>query len=191
MSTELGTTLLRIARGAIAARLGTGELARDEDPRDPRLDRHGATFVTLTRQRALRGCIGTLDAHRPLREDVLYNACAAAFGDPRFPPVTAHEFPALRVEVSLLSEPEPLAFRSEAEALAQLRPGVDGVILMFGRNRATFLPQVWESLPEVEDFMGQLKRKAGLPADFWHPDFTLARYQAQKWKEEEPRSMEV
>jgi AmmeMemoRadiSam system protein A len=182
MSTEPGSALLQIARNAIARQLG---LPCGQDPRLDALERPGATFVTLTRHGELRGCIGTLEAHRPLGEDVRENAVAAAFRDPRFAPLRAEEFDAVRVEVSLLTEPEFMQFAGEDDALAKLRPGRDGVIFFYNCQRATFLPQVWESLPQPRQFMAQLKRKAGLPADFWHPNVMLARYQVTKWKEAE------
>jgi AmmeMemoRadiSam system protein A len=183
VDSELGDILLRLARGAIARRLG--QVAQDA-PHHEALDRPGATFVTLTRDGELRGCIGTLEAHRPLGEDVRENAVAAAFRDPRFPPLTEEELPATRVEVSLLTAPQTLTFAGEADALAQLRPQVDGVVLMHDCHRATFLPQVWDSLPEPRQFLAQLKRKAGLPPDFWDDAMTLARYQVTKWKEPAP-----
>ncbi|MDP2879935.1 MAG: AmmeMemoRadiSam system protein A, partial [Sulfuricella sp.] len=133
----------------------------------------------------LRGCIGSLVAHRPLLEDVKENAIAAAFHDPRFSPLSAYEFECTQVEISLLSAAEPMAFADERDALTQLRPNVDGVIFEYGRYRSTFLPQVWEQLPECGIFMTHLKRKAGLPPDFWTPDVKLARYTVNKWKESE------
>ncbi len=141
----------------------------------------GASFVTLRLDEDLRGCIGSIDARRPLGEDVARNAHAAAYRDPRFPPVSAGERPRLAIEVSVLSPREPLVVASEAEALARLRPGVDGVALEYGGASATFLPQVWESLPGPEEFLEQLRRKAGLPARFWHEDLRLSRYTVEKF----------
>jgi AmmeMemoRadiSam system protein A len=184
MSIELGNALLRLARGAIAGRFG---LPEGENPDNPDLDRLGATFVTLTQAGQLRGCMGTLEAYRPLRRDVQENALAAAFRDPRFYPLGQDELPRTRVEVSLLTVPEPFDFRDEADALAKLRPGIDGLILMHGDHRATFLPQVWDSLPDPRRFMAELKRKAGLPGDFWNEKVALARYGVTKWKEPEPQ----
>ena len=132
----------------------------------------------------MRGCIGSLQAHRPLADDVVANALAAAFRDPRFPPLAADELAVTRIEVSLLAQAEPLPCADEAEALERLRPGIDGLILSCGAQRATFLPQVWDSLPQPHDFLAQLKRKAGLPADYWSPQLTLERYRVRKWKEE-------
>ena len=179
-SSEIGAVLLARARLAIARQLG---LPGGAAPDHPSLSEPGASFVTLTRQGHLRGCIGTLAARRPLRDDVDHNAVAAAFRDPRFPPLSAEEFADLQIEVSLLSEPERMSFRDEDDALAQLRPGIDGVILSSGQHQATFLPQVWESLPKPRDFMTQLKRKAGLVDNFWSPALTLARYQVRKFEE--------
>jgi len=176
----LGLALLAIARNAIEKQLGRN--AHTVIPH-PALANPAATFVTLTQDGALRGCIGSLEAYRPLAQDVAENAIAAAFRDPRFSPLGEDELKRTRVEVSLLEKPEPLDFKDEADALAQLRPGLDGLILTHGNRRATFLPQVWESLQEPQRFMSQLKLKAGLPAYFWDEDIALARYGVQKWKE--------
>ncbi len=177
---DLGAALLVRARNAIAAQL---DLSTQPEPGHPQLAAPGATFVTLTKQGQLRGCIGSLEAHRALDDDVRANALAAAQRDPRFPPVTAAEWPTIKVEVSLLSAPTPMSFSDEADALRQLRPGIDGVILQAGHLRSTFLPQVWEQLPDPHQFMAHLKQKAGLPADFWSPEVRLFRYEVQKWKE--------
>ena len=180
----LGPALLVRARNAIAAQL---KQQTQIEPDHPVLNQPGATFVTLTQNGALRGCIGSLEAHRPLDQDVRANAVAAAFRDPRFPPLTLAELPRTRVEVSLLTAPQEITFSSEADALRQLRPNVDGVIFIAGRGgqlgRSTFLPQVWEQLPEPRQFMARLKQKAGLPADYWSSDVQLQRYEVQKWKE--------
>jgi uncharacterized protein, PH0010 family len=177
---DRGATLLRLARTAIARNLGFPAEADDSATwlREP-----GATFVTLTRDGQLRGCIGSLEACRTLAQDVQSNACAAAFRDPRFPPLCRDEFGNTCIEVSLLSPLEPIPFRDEQDALAQLRPHVDGVVLEHGYHRGTFLPQVWEQLPTPEQFLSQLKRKAGLPPDFWDDGIKLYRYTVEKWKE--------
>jgi MEMO1 family protein len=176
---ELGPALLASARGAIAAHFGQAAPnvvhAAYNDP--------GATFVTLTLNGQLRGCIGSLETHRPLGEDVRANALNAAFRDPRFKPISAEEFQRIKVEVSLLTKPVSMQFSSEADALAQLRPGIDGVILVAGQARSTYLPQVWEQMPEPRQFLSQLKLKAGLPADAWPEGIKLFRYEVQKWKE--------
>jgi uncharacterized protein len=180
----LGRSLVRIARSAIAVRLGV-PAGEDADRAHPALVRPAATFVTLTQEEELRGCIGSLEPSRPLAVDVRENAVAAAFRDPRFAPLAVHEFVATSVEVSLLGPSQPIRFVDETHLLAQLAPGVDGVILEFGGRRATFLPQVWEALAEPREFLSALKRKAGLPVDFWHPRVNVRRYAVTKWKESE------
>ena len=180
MDIHAGQILLPIARAAISRELGR-PAAASEDPqwlREP-----GATFVTLKQHGQLRGCIGTLEAHRPLLDDVKANAVAAAFRDPRFRPLSTSELDDTRIEVSLLSPQEPIVFTDEADALSQLRPGVDGVVFEYGYHRSTFLPQVWEDLPDPAEFMAHLKHKAGLPPDFWDAGVKLARYTVSKWSE--------
>lgn len=184
-SHEKGRLLTALARGAIAQAFGRPY----QRPQLPGwLYPPGATFVTLTQGGELRGCIGTLEAYRPLIDDLESNARAAAFDDPRFPALNEAELDRTRVEVSILSKPEPMEFSDEADALAQLRPGVDGVILEARRGahwyRATFLPQVWEQLPRPAEFMAHLKRKAGLAMDDWSDDVRLSRYTVEKFKEE-------
>lgn len=180
---DLGHCLLILARNAIAERLGQGSSPTNDHPA---LHAPGATFVTLTQDGRLRGCIGSLEAWRPLDQDVRENALAAAFRDPRFSPLTAAELPLTRVEVSLLTPAVALSFSDEADALAQLRPDIDGVIFSAGGRRSTFLPQVWEQLPTPELFMAHLKQKAGLPANYWGPDVRIERYTVSKWKEDQP-----
>ncbi len=189
MSTETrprGPMLLSIARAAITAALGGVPKADEAAPEHAAwLQEPGATFVTLTRQGQLRGCIGTLEAHRTLLADVKANAVSAALRDPRFAPLTLAELATTRIEVSLLSAMQPMPFESEAQALAQLQPGVDGVLLEFEHFRSTFLPQVWAQLPTAKAFMARLKQKAGLPPDFWAPRLRLYRYSVHKWQEPE------
>ncbi len=178
---ERGRILLALARDSLVEAFGLG-VARSFEA--PWLAEPGATFVTLRAGEELRGCVGSVRAYRPLGEDVRANARAAAFNDSRFPPLTAAELPAIAVEVSLLSAPEPLPpTATEEEALAQLRPEVDGLILEHGAYRSTFLPQVWEQLPDRRHFLAHLKRKAGLPPGFWSPDLRLWRYTVAKWEE--------
>lgn len=176
----LGAALLVEARDAIAVELGV-EAARIAAARS--LDESGATFVTLVLDERLRGCVGTLNAHRRLLDDVRINAVAAAFDDPRFTPLTAPELPSIRIEVSLLGAPVEMTVDSESEALARLRPAEDGVVLTWRGRSATFLPQVWASLPDPAVFLRTLKRKAGLPGDFWARDLRLERYSVRKWAE--------
>jgi len=179
---ERGRLLLRIARESLAEALGLGAAGVYDEPwlREP-----GACFVTLRRLGDLRGCVGSVHAYRPLLEDVWSNARASAFRDTRFQPVEAWELPEISVEVSLLSAPEPLACSCEEEALRRLRPGVDGIILEYEEHRGTFLPQVWEQLPDPQDFLGHLKVKAGLRRSFWSPGVRLQRYGVIKWVEGE------
>jgi MEMO1 family protein len=177
---EAGTTLLSIARHAIASHLeGKGRRAHPGSW----LAQAGATFVTLTKAGALRGCIGSLEPARPLGEDVAHNALAAAFRDPRFPALGAAEWPECRVEVSLLSTPKPLRFADEADLLAQIRAGEDGLILESDGKRGTFLPQVWESIADKRLFVRELVKKAGLPADLRLTRCKLSRYRVFKWQE--------
>jgi len=176
-----GRTLLEIARNSIEAALGVSKL--ELLPDEPWLKPAHATFVTLTQNGSLRGCIGSLEAHRPLGEDVRHNARAAAISDPRFPPLTSEELASTRIEVSLLSTPKLLAFADHADLIAQLRPGEDGLILECGEARGTFLPQVWESLPDPEQFVAELKRKAGLSPEVSTAKCRIQRYRVLKWKE--------
>jgi AmmeMemoRadiSam system protein B/AmmeMemoRadiSam system protein A len=189
-SPTLGHALLASARQTIAAALGLAEAAGAAPPDHPALQRPGATFVTLHgADGRLRGCIGRLEAVRPLGDDVRANARAAAFDDPRFAPLRADEWPGLKIEVSLLGATQPLAARSEAEALRALRPGIDGVILEWRGYRATLLPQVWSQLPDAAEFVGVLKQKAGLAADFWAHDIRLSCYQVRYFSESRPEGV--
>ena len=181
---DLGTILLTLARNAIAARFGQPAAPVAVDL--PELQKMRASFVTLMQRGELRGCIGSLEAWRPLLQDVQENARNAAFRDPRFNPLSVEELPLTRVEVSLLTPARPMTLRDEADALAQLRPNVDGVIFSAGGRHSTFLPQVWEQLSEPAAFMARLKQKAGLPAGYWGPDVRLECYTVEKWKEALP-----
>lgn len=140
----------------------------------------GASFVTLRHGAALRGCIGSVAAHRPLAADVAHNARAAAFDDPRFPPLAAGELDGLAVEVSVLSAPEPFPVADEADLLSRIRPGRDGVILQDGARRGLFLPAVWDTLPDAKDFLAHLKQKAGLPRGPLSPGVRVFRFEAFK-----------
>jgi hypothetical protein len=182
MVDTLGAALLSRARNAIGAEFGLAPLP---EPDDSAVGQRGAVFVTLTQEGRLRGCIGSLEAWRSLDADVRGNARAAAFRDPRFTPLTAAEFARTRIEVSLLTPVAALTFTDQDDALRQLRPGVDGVIVEYGNQRGTFLPQVWQSLPERRDFLAHLKQKAGLPANFWAEGVKLYRYEVRKWLEPE------
>jgi AmmeMemoRadiSam system protein A len=150
----------------------------------PWIKASGASFITVMLSGKLRGCVGTLRAHRTLAEDVKANAVAAAFRDPRFPPLEAGEFSGVALEVSVLSALEPLSFTDEPDALRQLRAGIDGVVFEYGHHTGTFLPQVWEDFREPSDFLAHLKYKAGLPPDFWDTEVRLSRYTVFKCREE-------
>jgi hypothetical protein len=178
---ERGPVLLSIARESLAEALGLGPIHRHSEPW---LAEPGACFVTLMKDGELRGCVGSLEPYRPLGEDVASNARAAAFKDTRFAPLARAELPRLTIEVSLLGAAVPLTVQSEAEALARLRLGRDGVILDYRGARATFLPQVWEQLPDPASFLAHLKHKAGFDPDFWSPEIRLWTYEVTKWEEE-------
>ncbi len=190
MQNNKGKVLLSIARAAIAETLGLAHASIEQLAQDnPWLQDKAACFVTLTQNGQLRGCIGTLEAHRSLLEDIKHNANAAAFHDTRFSPLSSEELALIEIEVSLLSAMQPLNFSDEADALAQLRPGSDGILLEYGQHRSTFLPQVWQQLPDTKDFIEHLKNKAGLAADFWTDEIKLSRYTVDKWKESDFTSL--
>ncbi|GMQ89295.1 MAG: hypothetical protein BMS9Abin09_0767 [Gammaproteobacteria bacterium] len=146
---------------------------------DSPLAEPGASFVTLHQKDVLRGCIGTLESHRPLIVDVAENAFSAAFRDPRFAPVKPADMADISLDISVLGKPEALKFESQQDLLEQIIPGQDGLILQDGPNRGTFLPTVWESLPDSKDFLRHLKMKAGLPADHWSDTVEVWRYRTE------------
>ncbi|MCP4125621.1 MAG: AmmeMemoRadiSam system protein A [Gammaproteobacteria bacterium] len=169
--------LLQLARDSIQHGLTRGSAMRVDDNSYPaRLREKLACFVTLNRNGALRGCIGHLEAEQPLVKDVAENAFAAAFRDPRFPPVSEREVAGLEIHISILSPSHPMEFGSEQDLIQQLRPGQDGLILECRGHRGTFLPSVWESLPDAQSFLMNLKLKAGLATDFWSEDVRISRY---------------
>ena len=178
--------LLSLARETIARHLRGEDLPlADLDAMSEDMRRDGASFVTLTKHGELRGCIGSLEARRPLVLDVRENATAAAFHDPRFPPVRADELGDLHIEISVLSSPQPLVYDGPDDLIAKLRPGVDGVVIERGWNRATFLPQVWEKLPDPRQFLQHLCLKAYLPADAYRdPGLDVYIYQVEEFEEE-------
>ena len=170
-------TMLETAAASIQHGLAYDEpLAVESKACAPALREKGATFVTLRLGGELQGCIGTLQAVRPLIADVAHNAYAAAFQDPRGGVLTDADLPRLEISISILSASEPLRFSSEEDLLSQIRPGVDGLILREGANRGTLLPSVWEALPDAKTFLRHLKLKAGLPGDYWSPTVNVARY---------------
>jgi len=150
-----------------------------------RLREQGASFVTLTRYGQLRGCIGSLEAHRPLALDVRENAVAASLRDPRFPPVVADEAAALSIEVSVLTTPQPLICDGPDDLIAKLRPNVDGVVIQKGSHRSTFLPQVWEQLPDPHEFLRRLCLKGGMSPDAYRlPGLDVFTYQVEEFSED-------
>jgi AmmeMemoRadiSam system protein A len=168
--------LLNTARESIQEGLERARpLAVEADPDTP-FATPGACFITLKIDGQLRGCIGSLEAYRPLIIDVAENAYAAAFQDPRFAPLTQPELARLNLSLSILSPAESMAFDSQEDLLRQLRPGIDGLILQAGAQRGTFLPSVWESLQQANRFLDHLKLKAGLPEDYWSDSVQVWRY---------------
>ncbi len=177
--------LLKVARSAIVQGLAYAGAPPELSAAGTSAPLHaaGASFVTLKRHGELRGCIGSLEAVRPLIEDVAHNARAAAFRDPRFTPLTADELADLEIGITLIGAAEPITFRDERDLLAQLEPGVDGLIIEQGRRRATFLPQVWQTLPDARDFLRALKQKAGISPDAWPEGLRAWRYRAWSFEE--------
>ncbi len=187
LTEDQGRTLLRLARQAIGGRLGLA----DQDPglagqlADPVFSRRQGTFVTLKIDQQLRGCIGSLSPFESIEKNIRRNAINAAFHDHRFKPLTAAEFEKVRISISVLTPGRPLEHGGGRDLAARLRPGVDGVTIARQGASATFLPQVWDQLPRPEDFLTQLCRKAGLPADAWlEPDLAVSTYQVQHFKEQ-------
>jgi len=175
--------LLQVARDSIEQGLRSGK-SLEVDPEDyaEALQSRRACFVTLRCSGALRGCVGALEPARPLVCDVAHNAHGAAFRDSRFPPLCADELAGLELQISVLSPLEPLGVQSEAELLARLEPGVDGLVLADGERRGTFLPAVWEQLPDAPDFLRELKRKAGLPLQGWDAAYRVWRYTTESFE---------
>ena len=177
--------LLAIARKSIENGLQSGKsLVPGTETTSNPLQAIRASFVTLTLNQNLRGCIGSLEAYRPLINDVAANAFSSAFKDPRFPPVSAEELDKITVEISILSPMEPMQVNDEQDLLVQLQPGIDGLLIDDGRHRATFLPQVWSQLPEPALFLNHLKRKAGMPLESWPDTMKCYRYHCDKFREQ-------
>ncbi len=181
MQDSQGHTLVRIARETVEEALGG---PRVSIPGDDWLKQPAATFVTIARNGMLHGCIGSLEPYRPLWKDVQKNALAAAFEDPRASAISREDMADLLFEVSLLSPRTPIEFSGEeSDALQQLRPNTDGVLLTWRQYRGVFLPQVWERMEGPREFLQHLKIKAGLPIHFWAPDVKLERFTVQEWHE--------
>lgn len=185
LSTQEGQVLLTVARQAIKSHLsGDGIPKLDLNDYSTALSGDGACFVTLTMDGVLRGCIGSIEATQPLVVDVQARAVAAAFEDPRFPKLKPEEYPEIKIEVSRLTTPERLQYSSPEDLVEKLKPGVDGVILRKNFSRATFLPQVWEGLPDPEQFLGRLCMKMGLdPAGWRNQHLDVEVYQVEKFSE--------
>jgi AmmeMemoRadiSam system protein A len=185
LSAEEKLTLLQLAREALESGVrGKSLPAPDPTHLTPLLRAEGAAFVTLTVRGQLRGCIGSLQPYQPLADDVREHAIAAALQDYRFPPVRPDELPRIRIEVSRLTLPQPLAYTDAEDLLAKLRPGIDGVILRDGSRRATFLPQVWEQLPDKAEFLSHLCAKMGAASNLWrHKHLDVQIYQVEEFHE--------
>ncbi len=177
--------LLRLAREAMTQRVKGEKLSRlDVSTLTPHLSEDGASFVTLTKRGELRGCIGALEPYQPLAEDVREHAVAAALEDPRFPPVSERELPGIQIEISRLTRPVPLEYKDADNLLSKLRPHVDGVVLRDGIRRATFLPQVWDKIPQPGEFMDNLCYKMGANYDLWRvKHLEVLTYQVEEFHE--------
>ncbi len=186
LTTDQRRQLIDVARESIAHGLRFGSpLAVDPRHFPDRLREPQASFVTLRIAGALRGCIGSVEARRPLVNDVAMNAFGAAFHDPRFPPLATSEFPLLQIHISVLSPFEPLDFVDEEDLLARIRPGVDGLVLEYGPQRGLLLPSVWEDLPDRREFLRHLKMKAGLPPDFWDSGIRVSRFTSESFGDDD------
>lgn len=187
LSEKQGATLLELARNTISERIGVlSKKSTDLNERlkDAAFDLQRGTFVTLKINQHLRGCIGNLTSETPIRDGVVENALNAAFCDPRFPPLTREELDSVQIEISLLTEPSQLSYTTPQELLDKLTPGVDGVIIRKGARSATFLPQVWDQLPDKEAFLGHLCLKAGLDPDAWKKqDLLVYTYRVEYFEE--------
>lgn len=184
-----GQLLLKLARGALLKEFGREpdapeDALRTSGLKEPWLNAPGATFVTLTLKGKLRGCIGSLSSTDPLAESIRRNAVHAALHDPRFAPLAEKELDQIVIEVSVLTEPRPMPYANPEELRQKLRPHLDGVILRQAHASATFLPQVWEQLPDVGEFLSQLCLKAGFPRDAWKRSrLEVSTYQVQRFEE--------
>jgi AmmeMemoRadiSam system protein A len=177
--------LLQVARNAIETAVNHGKhIKAESNSLTPALLENGASFVTLTRRGDLRGCIGALEAYQPLVDDVIEHAVSAALNDPRFYPVQQHELSEIHIEISRLTPPQPLPYKTTEELPHIIRPHIDGVILNYNGRRATFLPQVWEQLPDPDDFLSHLCSKMGVSSSTWktkHMDVLI--YEVEEFHE--------
>jgi AmmeMemoRadiSam system protein A len=188
LNKDQGAALLDLARKTIQEKLGVScslSPSCENMLKDEALKEKCGTFVTLTINGQLRGCIGCLDSRAPIIEGIRHNAVNAAFHDPRFRPLSQKELEDIHIEVSVLTEPQACEYSCAEDLLEKLRPGVDGVIIRCGYASATFLPQVWDQLPDKEEFLSHLCMKAGLPADAWQRNkLEVQLYQVQCFEEE-------
>ena len=183
LSNENQQTLLQLAEQSILYGIENAEVLSISVEQYPQeLQKQRATFVTLNIKQQLRGCIGCLSAYRPLVLDVVHNAYAAAFSDPRFPALSQKEFPLLEYHISILSPSSHIHFDSYDDLLSQIRPGIDGLILTEGNCRGTFLPSVWEQLNDKDLFVKHLLNKAGLSSDYWSDNIKISRYTVESIK---------
>jgi len=183
LSEEQGKALLQIARQTIAGNLGV--TSENDEIQEPLPNTKYGTFVTLKKNGHLRGCIGNLQASESVKEGVKRNALSAAFHDSRFSPLAADEFSEIEIDISVLNQAQVLEYNDAQDLVSKLQPGIDGVILTLGTARATFLPQVWDQLPTVEQFLGHLCRKAGLVESAWQNSSPrIETYQVQCFTEE-------
>ena len=185
-SMQQGNIVLKIARAAIAQAVHMQSESIGAEVNQPWLLQPGASFVTLLQHGQLRGCIGSLQPYLPLLEDIRRNAVSAALHDSRFLPLTKCEFSSVEIEVSILSDLNRIDFKDETDAIEQMRPKIDGIVLEYQSCRSTFLPQVWDSIPDPQQFLKNLKIKAQLPGDFWAEGIRLFRYTVSKWQEIKP-----
>lgn len=192
LDTEHRNSLLQLARRSIDAGLQAMRWVPmpELDVSPPLTERRGC-FVTLRILGQLRGCCGTLFAEHSLAEDVWRNAWASAFGDPRFSPLDADEWPDADIHIAVLSPLEPVIVADESQLIEMLRPGVDGLLLERDDARATFLPDVWEQLTDPVDFVQHLKQKAGWPGSSWSPHIKIWRYATETFAEREPHSLQT
>lgn len=174
--------LLDIAYDSIKSGLSNKKpVAIDLSKFDAALQTKRATFITLLKNGELRGCIGVLEPIRALVDDVANNAYAAAFSDHRFPPLADNELEQLEIQISILGIPEEIFFTSEEDLIRQLKPNIDGLIMESGNHRGTFLPSVWESLAQPQDFLNHLKIKSGLAKTYWDDNIKIHRYSVEKF----------
>lgn len=181
---EEGRYLLRVARNTIEKALFDQAAELEEEPTSKKYYEQRGTFVTLTCRGNLRGCIGHIIPHESLIEGIRINAINAAFRDPRFPRLDKKEWPKIKIEISILTEPQPLPYRDADDLLQKIRPGIDGLILKKGYRQATFLPQVWEQVPDKKEFLTHLCLKAGLDPHAWKNEkLEVSTYQVQAFEE--------